>query len=539
MQRLPASAETRRWAPEVGARSSSAASLRFKIASGLAVLLAAVAFREIFTYEPEIEIRSRLEGFFFEAGGTSPVLIYGVALWLVFQHRHRLRHAFRTAERGLLPGAAFLLAGATAFFWSLHTAAVDLRIVALMLTCLGGAAWLGGWPGLRAMALPALFLVFALPVPAALNNQLVYPLQMQTVAFTGWVLELVGQHPLLWGDRIYVGERIFEVIETCSGIRSMHTLTMAAVVYAYLFSSTRLQAACLVLLAPLVAFLVNTGRVLAIIYNPSSEAAAVHTTQGVAALVVGVLSLALLELVLRKLFPRSKASAVARAVPDPSRSSRRGSRTLGPDARAFGLAGIMTLLAGASYALGPVQLPERGRRDLQDLPVRLGGLRAEALPLDRHFYGSVMFDDYIYRRYGEGEQTVDVFVASHRRTGRMHSIVSAKTMLPGSGWEIRDRLRIALGRGSPEVDRLRLRFADQERLAYHWYENVESTAFEVVRAALALDQSRFRREQPARVIRVSVPLPRERLAASAAAERRLREIVDLLRAELQALDSPR
>ena len=43
----------------------------------------------------------------------------------------------------------------------------------------------------------------------------------------------------------------------------------------------------------------------------------------------------------------------------------------------------------------------------------------------------------------------------------------------------------------------------QRLLTYHWYEGVESIAREVLYAWLALDQSPFRREQTAKVTRLT------------------------------------
>jgi hypothetical protein len=66
-------------------------------------------------------------------------------------------------------------------------------------------------------------------------------------------------------------------------------------------------------------------------------------------------------------------------------------------------------------------------------------------------------------------------------------------------------------------------------LTYHWYEGVESVATEILYAWLALDQSPFRREEMARVIRLStyVELTPEGLTL---ADKRLRQFLKDLQA---------
>ena len=57
---------------------------------------------------------------------------------------------------------------------------------------LGAANLLGGIAALRVIALPAAVLVFAVPIPAPLLNQILWRLQIWTADFTGLLLRVIG-----------------------------------------------------------------------------------------------------------------------------------------------------------------------------------------------------------------------------------------------------------------------------------------------------------------------------------------------------------
>jgi len=70
-------------------------------------------------------------------------------------------------------------------------------------------------------------------------------------------------------------------------------------------------------------------------------------------------------------------------------------------------------------------------------------------------------------------------------------------------------------------------------VAYHWYEETDSLMIEVLRALLAMDQSPFRRPQPAWAIRIATGVD-STPAGRADGDARLREFGPALEAALDA-----
>lgn len=507
-------------------------------------LLAALvwAYRDLVAFDPygrrpgEID---DVEGWFFSPTSASPTLIYVLTLWLVARRLPRLLGALGAGGwRPILAGASGIALSQGLVVWAYYVYGLDLLTASLSLLLLSGGLFLAGTEGMKAMGLPADFmLVLASPHPAVIVNQIVFPLQLVTARLAVWVLDAVGMTAIRVGDQIITGDHIFHVIETCSGMRAMETLVMTAVVYAEIFHRSRRRLVILLLLAPLIGFLVNQLRVLSMILNPLSSFAAVHTAQGVAMLVAGVLLLHGSDRVLCRLLPDERV---------PSRSSgyarRRAVREAAlPHARLVILA-VAVLAAGAvSVFVEPWKPAPPQAASVHTISRQLGDWVADPKPLEsqKDFLGSTRFSQSTDRRYRRGAEAVDFFFAVDDHLHRTNSAHSPKTALPGAGWEV---LSHAGARGDSDgriIEELVLVAPDRERmLVQHWREQFSSVPVEGIRAFLGLDRSPLRRPERARVFRLGTKLdggPDE----LAAARRRLEEFKTVALPAADALEGKR
>lgn len=462
--------------------------------------LGLIVYRSLLTWDPAAGLRDvsdGVEGFMFEPTGGSPLLVFGVATWLVWRRRERWIRSLWTAP--FWPAALILLPGALGLAaWAHYVAAPDLLVLSLVFLLPGFGAWLAGREGFRALLLPGVFLVFAVPIPAVLVNQFMFPLQLWTAELSHALLQLISFPSTLQADQILTQDKIFQVIETCSGLRLMETLTMSAVVYAELLARRPLHGWLLVLIAPCLGTVVNAFRVVSIVLNPYSEISTVHSTQGIAMLLVGVLLLAgidrLLELLLAST-PRAARNPLEADAPRPI-----------PALRVTVAGGALLALAAATVLVSPWQSPPLDHRTLQDLPIRLGEWVSEPIRVDSTFLGSVKFRELAWRRYWLGEEEVHVFVGLDDRLDRRRSLLSEKTRLPGTGWWVQHAAPIADVEGLDDAEVLLLRSRGDEKLAVHWYEGVEPLGTEIARSFLALDRGPLRRPGTARVVRIETPV---------------------------------
>jgi exosortase len=104
----------------------------------------------------------------------------------------------------------------------------------LVVLLAGMILFLGGWKFLRSVSFPLCFLVFMIPLPQIVYNQITFPLQLLASRFATIWLELAHVPVLRDGNILQFSSYTLEVVEACSGIRSLITLISLAVIYGYL-----------------------------------------------------------------------------------------------------------------------------------------------------------------------------------------------------------------------------------------------------------------------------------------------------------------
>ena len=90
-----------------------------------------------------------------------------------------------------------------------------------------------GWRVFGVTLFPWAVLFLMIPIPAILYNQLTFPLQFLASKFATGLLSVVGVPVLREGNVIRLPAMSLEVVEACSGIRSLISLASLGVVFAY------------------------------------------------------------------------------------------------------------------------------------------------------------------------------------------------------------------------------------------------------------------------------------------------------------------
>ncbi|HEV2287826.1 MAG TPA: exosortase A [Candidatus Acidoferrales bacterium] len=104
-----------------------------------------------------------------------------------------------------------------------------------MLVLISGCVlFLGGWKFLRAITFPLGFLILMIPIPTIIYNQITFPLQLLASRFATFWLQLINVPVLREGNLIILPNYTLEVVDACSGIRSLMTLITLAIAYGYL-----------------------------------------------------------------------------------------------------------------------------------------------------------------------------------------------------------------------------------------------------------------------------------------------------------------
>ncbi len=483
---------------------------RLRLACLLA--LALIAYHGLAFWDPRSHGFPAVVGWFFEASDSSPQLIFAIVAALLVKRRAELRAAVGFASAPAL--AALCLAPAVVLhLWAQWVDAPDLSVVSLGLASLGVGFQLGGRPLARELAAPLALLVFAVPIPGALHNLMVYPFQLAAARFVHAVLGAVGQEVVIQGDVLTLGRREFEVIETCSGLRSVQTLLLLASGWAVFFRCAPWHGAGMVLAAPVIGYVTNGIRVLILVVDPRPEVQESHVAQGILMILVGSAGLALVDRGLLRL--RAARKGAAAEAPAPARTD--APHGLWPVALALAAMALATLaLPGlrpaAPELAAPIQLP----RELADW-------KTEAAEDPGLFLGNVRFTHRSHLDYVRGEERVSVFLGFDDRRLRIRNVRSEKNAVPGRAWEIERREPSELEPGAVPVERVVAHRFAARALVFYGYRGAGSVLEETLRAALGLDQpgSPFARAGRSRMLRLSTPID-PRPGGEQAAEARLR-----------------
>jgi exosortase len=160
-------------------------------------------------------------------------IISGYAIWT---ERERI---FSTPlEQRWLPGAALMIIAILMLLAGILGAELYITRLSLVVSLAGLTVYFGGWVWLRQLLFPIGLLLLALPIPNILFNQIAFPLQLIASDYATRVIKLLGIPALREGNVIELARMKLQVVEACSGIRSLVSLTSLAVVYVY-FTETR------------------------------------------------------------------------------------------------------------------------------------------------------------------------------------------------------------------------------------------------------------------------------------------------------------
>ncbi|HSS20838.1 MAG TPA: exosortase [Pyrinomonadaceae bacterium] len=162
-----------------------------------------------------------------------PVII-GFIAW---SQRDRL--TAQTQRPAMLFGLLAVTLGLLGLWAGTAGAELYMQRTSLVLVLAGTVVYFWGFRLLQLLLVPLFLLLLAIPIPAIIFNKIAFPLQLFASRCAVWAMSVFDIPVLRQGNVIELmplGAREtkkLEVVEACSGIRSLMTLVTLAVVFAY------------------------------------------------------------------------------------------------------------------------------------------------------------------------------------------------------------------------------------------------------------------------------------------------------------------
>jgi len=230
-----------------------------------------------------------------------------LALYFAWERRADLKAApLEPSAAGIVVVAislAVLIAG-------LLGAELFLTRISLLGVLAGTVLYVWGRGHFRILAFPLAFLALMIPLPAIIFNQIAFPLQLLASRAGELVIGLAGIPVVREGNVLQLPSRTLEVAEACSGIRSLVSLVMLAIVLGH-FTERRLGRRVLLALAAVpIAILANAARVagtglMSELVSPEAAEGFLHTFSGWLLFVVAFIGLVAVQRSLSRPDPRS------------------------------------------------------------------------------------------------------------------------------------------------------------------------------------------------------------------------------------------
>jgi exosortase len=166
--------------------------------------------------------------------------------------------------------------------------------------------FVGGTHAIRVLAFPLSLLILMVPLPAVIYSQITFPLQLFASQVAAFALELVGIPVLRDGNVLELASQKLSVVEACSGIRSLLSLTFLSLVYAYFFDSKPWMRLALLAATVPIAIAANAGRVtvtgIMSEVNPELAHGLAHTASGWVIFMVALVLLVITHQIINRIY---------------------------------------------------------------------------------------------------------------------------------------------------------------------------------------------------------------------------------------------
>lgn len=389
------------------------------------------------------------------------LLIPFVIALIVWQDRYQLRRRFKEPETIL--GSAIILLGLLMLMTGTLGAELFVQRSSLVVVLAGPIVYFVGRQVLAYLFVPFLLLILAIPIPQIILNKVAFPLQLLATRAAEGGISLFGIEStrkgnvielIPYGETKYVG---LEVVEACSGIRSLVTLVTLAIVLVYFTRTARGRSSrpfralyqdrdvwrgvILVVLAIPIALVTNAARVLVTglatyWYGAGVTDSSWHDAFGWVTFFAGLGLLFVANIVLVN-FLSGRPQGNTMEPPAMAADAKWNWPSTGHVVLLFVL-----LLAGGAVINWFQMRTEVSveRKPLEEFPTKLG----EAIrPMnDRRFSPAteqvLKATDYVMRDYYSSQRRFNLYIGYYasQRTGATYH--SPQNCLPGSGWEMSD-----------------------------------------------------------------------------------------------------
>lgn len=202
-------------------------------------------------------------------------------------------------------GGLILLLGLTQLYIAKVGSEYFLQRSSLVVVLVGMTLFLVGKPATLKLLGPITYLFFMIPLPAIVWNKFAFPMQLFSSTVTAKVIQFIGIPVFREGNVLHLAQTTLEVIDACSGLRSLTTMFALSAAFAWFSALSTGKKWVLFLAAAPIAILANIVRLagtaaLASKYGDQVAQGFLHDFSGIFTFLVGLTLLVFVNMLMQR-----------------------------------------------------------------------------------------------------------------------------------------------------------------------------------------------------------------------------------------------
>jgi exosortase D (VPLPA-CTERM-specific) len=404
-----------------------------------------------------------------------------ISIYLIWVQRHQL--SFVKDFKASLLGLTILLLGLLLFLLGGLATIRTIQHYAFIVAVTGVFAAAFGRQGLKVAWVPLVFLLFMVPFPNFILNNLSSKLQL----ISSWLgVEFIRACDImvyLEGNVIDLGGYKLQVVEACSGLRYLFPLASLSFLCAYLFKGPFWQKLLIFLSSIPLTIFMNSFRigVIGLLVNSWGTEMAegfLHDFEGWAVFLLCMVLLFIEMWIFSRLNGKKIAFSELVQLPDEWFSASKTSQMeFHLNKSVFVALGLIVFIGASGQFVrgGEDIIPQR--KAFLDFPLHLDGWQGQRDVIEQKYLDTLKLTDYVIVNYvtPDAKSSVNFYSAYYESQRKGASVHSPRSCIPGDGWQITSFGQLILPdiqmQGTPlEVNRAVIEKGEYKQLVYYWFQ---------------------------------------------------------------------
>lgn len=238
-------------------------------------------------------LRKLIEQWWTDPNFSHGFFVPAFAAFLIWRNRKSLASI---KSRPSWTGLLIMVVALALLVFGVLAAVLFVSRVSLVVLIAGMVVYFKGWEFFKAVLFPWAFLFLMIPPPTLIMNLVTIPLQFLASDLATWFLRISGVPVLQNGNVIQLPNMALEVVEACSGIRSLISLGTLAIIYGYLLETNVAIRIVLAVLSVPIAVFANGLRIMGtgltgMYWDPSKAQGFFHEFSGWVIFILSLMTL--------------------------------------------------------------------------------------------------------------------------------------------------------------------------------------------------------------------------------------------------------